>query len=97
MTITDKAKVANCLTVVAVAIAVTIPVWQAITKHGWLDLALGRLWPLFWVVVGVWIVCIVCALRWKRRWWLLVTAPLVLYPVAATGVLLAACASGNCL
>lgn len=97
MTIADKTIAANWLTAIAIGIAAVLPLWQAMTEYGWLGIAFGRLSLLFWAVVLVWIVSVVCVLRWQRRWWVLLTAPIVLYPVVMSGALLGACTRGDCL
>lgn len=97
MTIDDKAIAANWLTAIAIGIAAVLPLWQAVTEYGWLGVAFGRLSLLFWAIVLLWILSVVCVLRWRRRWWVLLTAPIVLYPVVMSGALLGACARGDCL
>ncbi|WP_315761022.1 hypothetical protein [Sphingomonas sp. Y38-1Y] len=78
-------------------IAAIVPVWQTQLEHGWLELAFGGWAWLVWVAVAVWVACTVLAIRRHNAWWLLATAPFALYPVAVAGVILAACATGNCL
>jgi hypothetical protein len=96
MIVTDKASAANWLTAVAVAIAGALPVWQAVTEFGWLGIAFGRLSPVFWAMILIYIVCVACVLWWQRRWWVLITAPIVLYPVLMAGAVLGSCARGDC-
>jgi len=97
MAIADKTTAANWLTAIAIGIAAVLPLWQAVTEYGWLGVAFGRRSLLFWAAVVVWIVCVVCVLRWRNRWWVLLTAPIVLYPVVMSGALLGACVKGDCL
>jgi hypothetical protein len=60
-------------------------------------MALGRFAWLFWIAVAAWILVTFIAIRRHRAWWLLITAPLVLYPVVTAFGTLAACATGDCL
>lgn len=80
-----------------VLIAVALPLWQMQFRYGWLDMAFGSFAWLFWTLGLIWLVLTVAAIRQHRAWWLLITAPLVLYPVIMSLGLLAACATGNCL
>lgn len=97
MIVADKASAANWLAATAVVIAVALPGWQMVTEYGWFGVAFGDFAAVFWAVILVWVLCVVCVLRWQRRWWILITAPVVLYPVVMSGFLLGACAVGNCL
>ena len=78
-------------------IAVALPVWQTQFRYGWLEMAVGSFAWLFWIAVLAWGVLIAFAIRRHRAWWLLITAPLVLYPVGIAASLLIACAGGDCL
>ena len=80
-----------------VLIAVALPLWQTRFRYGWLEMALGDFAWLFWIAVLAWLVLVAVAIRRHRSWWLLITAPLVLYPVVMAVGLLAACAGGDCL
>ena len=80
-----------------IIIAVALPFWQAQLDDGWLEMALGGFAWLFWIAVVAWGVFTGMAIRRFQAWWLLITAPLVLYPVLMALVLLGACAQGNCL
>ena len=80
-----------------ILIAVALPLWQTQFQYGWLEMALGGFAWLFWIAVLTWLVLVVVAIRKHRTWWLLITAPLILYPVIMAVVLLAACAGGDCL
>lgn len=79
-----------------VVIAVALPLWQTQLRDGWLEMAVGSLAWLFWIAVVVWAVLTFVAIRWHRAWWLLLTAPVVLYPVVITLFVVAACATGDC-
>jgi hypothetical protein len=83
--------------VLPIMIAVALPAWQTQLEYGWLEMALGRCAWLFWIAAAGWGALTAVAIHRHRAWWLLVTAPLVLYPVVMTAVLLVACARGNCL
>jgi hypothetical protein len=85
------------LTAIAIGIAAVLPLWQAVTEYGWLGVAGGRFSFLFWAIILVWIICVVWVLRWRKRWWVLLTAPIVLYPLVMFGALLVGCARGDCL
>ena len=80
-----------------IIIALAMPLWQTQFRGGWLEMALGSFGWLFWISVLAWGVLTAAAIRRHRSWWLLITAPLVLYPVVAAAWLLAACAGGDCL
>ena len=80
-----------------VIIAVLLPIWQTQFRYGWLEMALGSFAWLFWIVVVVWAALIFAAIRRHRAWWLLLTAALVFYPVGISVLILAACATGDCL
>jgi hypothetical protein len=80
-----------------IVIAVALPLWQTSFRYGWLEMALGSLAWLFWIAVFAWAVLTVAAIRRYRAWWLLITAPFVLYPIVMAVGLLAACAGGDCL
>ena len=82
---------------VPVLIAAAMPLWQMQFRYGWLGMALGTWAWLFWTAVLTWLVCVVLAIKRFKGWWLLLTTPLVLFPVVMAGGLLAACATGDCL
>ncbi|WP_044563603.1 hypothetical protein [Azospirillum sp. B4] len=87
----------DCLTILAVAITAALPVWRFSVEYGWLEVAFGRFAMFFWLAVVAWVISVICAIRWQRRWWLLLTAPVVLYPVMGAAVFMAHCAQGDCL
>ena len=93
----DSPKQYVSLAAIPLVIAVAIPVWQSQFKYGWLEMALGGWAWLFWIAVLAWAVCVVLAIKRFKLWWLLLSAPLILFPVVMAGVLLAACATGDCL
>lgn len=79
-----------------ITIALALPLWQTQFRDGWLEMALGRFAWLFWIAVGASVLLTFSAIRRHRAWWLLITAPLVLYPVVMAFGILAACATGDC-
>jgi hypothetical protein len=80
-----------------VVIAVALALWQAQFRDGWLEMALGTFAWLFWIAVIAWGALTAAAIRQHRAWWLLITAPVLLYPVVMAVALLSACAGGDCL
>jgi hypothetical protein len=80
-----------------IVIAVALPFWQSQFRYGWLEMALGSFAWLFWLAVLAWGVMTIAGIRRHRAWWLLITAPLVLYPVVMAALLFAACMGGDCL
>jgi hypothetical protein len=80
-----------------IIIAVALALWQTQFRDGWLEMALGRFARLFWIAVIGWGASTAAAIRRHRAWWLLITAPVVLYPVVMAAGLLLACAGGDCL
>jgi len=80
-----------------IILAVALPLWQTQFRYGWLEMALGGFAWLFWLGALAWAVLTAAAIRQHRAWWLLITAPLVLYPVVSAALLLVACAGGDCL
>jgi hypothetical protein len=83
--------------ILPVLIALALPFWQTQFQYGWLEMALGGFAWLFWIAVLTWLALVAVAIRRYRAWWLLISAPLILYPVVMALGLLAACASGDCL
>ena len=57
------------------------------------DLSSLDFWPL--AVAGV--ASLMVALAQTRRWWLLLTLPLLLSPLAIGALILAACLMGDCI
>ena len=92
-----RSRAGDGLTAAALAITVAIPIWQKFEEYGWLSIALGANGLWYWLAILVWMVSVPLVIRWRRRWWLLLTAPIVLYPAFMAGGLIAACSTGNCL
>lgn len=85
------------LVILPVIIAIALPIWQMQLEYGWVQMAFGRFAWLFWALALLWVVLVTVAIRRHRWWWLLITAPFVLFPVFMLGVVLVACAPGNCI
>lgn len=83
--------------VLPVIIAVALFVWQMQEDNGWLELAFGGFAWLYWLSLLAWALLTTVAIRQHRVWWLVVSAPFVLYPAYNAAWLLAVCASGSCL
>nr|WP_315458712.1 hypothetical protein [uncultured Sphingorhabdus sp.] len=78
----------------AVGLTLAMFVWQFQFEYGWLQMATS--W-LFWVGAIVWGYLVFLGIKRWRHWWLLLTAPIVLYPIGLFTVLIVACSQGNCL
>jgi hypothetical protein len=78
----------------AVGLALAMLFWQLQLEYGWLEMATN--W-LFWVGSIVWGYLVFLGIKRWRHWWLLLTAPIVFYPIGLFAVLIAACSQGNCL
>jgi hypothetical protein len=98
MIVRNKTKAANRATVLVILTTAALLAWQvAAVFEDRFFAAFGTFAFVFWAMVGIWIVCVVCALRWKKRWWVLATAPVVLLPVYLYIALVVACMQGSCL
>lgn len=82
---------------ISASIAVGLFLWQATRTGGWFEAAFGGSANLFWVAVAVWLITSVLSVRKRQYWWVIVTAPFAIYPIAMVAVLAGACARGNCL
>ncbi|TMM48787.1 hypothetical protein [Qipengyuania marisflavi] len=82
---------------VLIIIAGALVLWQTQFRYGWLEMALGSFAWLFWIAVVAWGALTAVAIRRHRAWWLLIAAPVVLYPVVMAAGLLVSCAGGDCL
>lgn len=92
-----KTATVNWLAVTAVCIAAVMLPWKALTDGGWLMVALGPLGPLYWLLALIWVACVIYLVRLRKHLWVLITAPVVFYPVVVIGALLNSCYNGNCL
>ncbi len=77
---------------VATAVVVAL-----LIRTDWLMVALGPYFPVYWVVVLAWLVCVICAIRQQRRWWVLATGLVVLYPAARMVGFLVECSQKACI
>ena len=88
-----KAKLFSIATVV---IAVFITVWQATAQYGWFGVNFGEFSFLFWMFIAIWLVSVAAVLRWAKKWWILITLPVILFPVWMSAVVVVKCVRGNC-
>jgi hypothetical protein len=88
------ARTVDWYTVFACVIPAALVAWRAVAEYGWLSVAFS-FW--YWVAVLAWIVCVVEAIRSRRRWWLLLTAPVPIYPMVLWVALMVSCLQGTCL
>jgi hypothetical protein len=93
----DRVGLSDCYGPVAATLAVSLFLWQATRPDGWLEAAFGALALLFWTGIGFWLLAGIFALRERQHWWVIVTAPFALYPVAMAALLYVACLQGNCI
>lgn len=89
------AKPGNRLTMLI--LVATAVVMALLLGADWLMVALGPYLPAYWAVVLVWMVCVVCVIRRQRRWWVLGTALVVLYPAVRMVGLLVECSQKACI
>ena len=94
---TTRARAGDAMAIFAIVIAIALAIWQATVNYGWFGMVFGPLGAVFWLTVVLWIGCVAGAILWRRRWWVLLTAPALLYPIFMSGMLLAACMRGDCL
>jgi hypothetical protein len=80
----------------ALAIPIAFLIAQLFFRYGWLEMALGRYAIVFWIVAGAWLCALIVSFR-RRQWWALLSAPLALYPIVLSAMLLTSCAQGDCL
>ncbi len=85
------------LTALALLVAAAFPIRERFEEYGWLSMALGPSAPWVWLAVVAWIASVFLAIRWRGRWWLLLTAPIVFYPAYMVGVIIVGCTRGACL
>jgi hypothetical protein len=82
---------------IAASLAIAISLWQATRDGGWLEAAFGGLATPFWIAVALWIAASWLAVRKRQHWWVILTAPFAIYPIAMAALLSAACLRGNCI
>lgn len=90
----DRPRAAAILTIIPIGIAVALLIWQAFAPYGWLEVAFH---PLSWILAVASLVCTLLMVVRKRRWWLLLTAPVALYPLFLMFKIAGACSKGSCL
>ncbi|CAB3846076.1 hypothetical protein LMG26842_02588 [Achromobacter dolens] len=95
MTANPFIKPGNRLTILLVTIFAAVAL--LLTRVDWLTLGLGRYFPAYWAAMLLWLACVVLVLRRQRRWWVLVTAPVVLYPAVMVGHFLIECSRKACI
>jgi hypothetical protein len=94
----DSNLAADRFATATLAIAVVLAAWQTITPWGWMgSLAANLDDPLYWVLILVWGTCLVCVLRRRRHYWVLLTAPIVLAPATLGLLVIVGCMQGDCL
>lgn len=85
----------NRLTLVILLIAVVV--LAALARIDWLMVGLGPYFPAYWTAVLAWLVCVGLVIRRQRRWWVLATAVVVLYPAARVAGFLYECSQKACI
>jgi hypothetical protein len=76
---------------------IAVAVGGLLIRIDWLMLGLGPYFPAYWTAVIAWSVCVVLLIRRQRRWWVLGTALVVLYPAARVAGFLYECSHKACL
>ena len=95
MTGSPSIKPGNRLTILIFVILAAVVL--LLMRVDWLTVGLGPYFPAYWTAVLVWLVCVVLVIRRQRRWWVLVTALVVLYPAAMVGYFLIECSRKACI
>lgn len=85
----------NRLTILILVILAAVAL--LLVRVDWLTVGLGPYFPAYWAAVLAWIVCVVLVIRRQRRWWVLVTAPVVLYPAVMVAYFLVECSRKACI
>ncbi|WP_241052731.1 hypothetical protein [Achromobacter xylosoxidans] len=91
----SAAPIDNRLTVLVFVILAAVAL--LLVRSDWLMVGLGPYFPAYWAAVLAWLVCITLAIRRQRRWWLLLTAPVVLYPAVRVAAFLVECSQKACI
>jgi hypothetical protein len=81
----------------ALLLALTQFGWLHTFQYGPIEGALGSYAALYWLSLIGWLTLSVLAVRYRQRWWVIASLPVVLYPLVMVGGLLFECAGGNCL
>jgi hypothetical protein len=89
----------NASTCLALVVTLFMAAWFAREGGGWLEAAAASQGGLrfYWCLALVWLVCAIHAIRTRRRWLLLLTAPIVLCPAFLLLAMVTACLAGRCL
>lgn len=95
MTGNPSTKPGNRLTILIFVILAAVAL--LLIGGDWLMVGLGPYFPAYWAAVLVWLVCVVLVIRRQRRWWVLSTAPIVLYPAVMAGYFLIECSRKACI
>ncbi|MBB1624953.1 hypothetical protein A9974_06845 [Achromobacter sp. UMC71] len=75
----------------------TAVVAALLIRTDWLMVALGPYFPVYWAAVLAWVACVIGAIRRQRRWWVLATGLVVLYPAARMAGFLVECSQKACI
>lgn len=94
MTGNPSIKPGNRLTILIFVILAAVVL---LMRVDWLTVGLGPYFPAYWTAVLAWLVSVVLVIRRQRRWWVLVTAPVVLYPAVMVGYFLIECSRKACI
>ena len=88
MTGSPSIKPGNRLTILIFVILAAVVL--LLMRVDWLTVGLGPYFPAYWTAVLVWFsrARVVLVIRRQRRWWVLVTALVVLYPAVMVGYFL---------
>lgn len=93
----NKAKAADWMTGLAIAISIIILAWVLAGLHDErFIIPVPGAGYVFWIMIFAWTICVTCAVLWRRRWWLLLTAPFLLFPVYIIGAVVVSCLQGRC-
>ena len=95
MTGNPSIKPGNRLTILIFVILAAVVL--LLMRVDWLTVGLGPYFPAYWTAVLAWLVSVVLVIWRQRRWWVLVTAPVVLYPAVMVGYFLIECSRKACI
>lgn len=95
MPIRVPAKPDNRLTILI--FLATAAVVALLVRTDWLMVALGPYLLAYWAAVLAWVICVVGTIRRQRRWWVLGTALVVLYPAVRMVGFFVECSQKACI